>query len=146
VQVPLVTEEEKQKRRTKIGEKAAAARSSLSALARAKTGADQAYKEFKVANFYDETMRHRYVGATRGDHEAAGRLNAADGVSTGVAQGSGEGSQRGWSSLDSQPDRVSRFGGRHWLGLLSPAGELAEESPDCVLARSPPKAKRGWRK
>jgi hypothetical protein len=30
-------------------------------LPRAKTGADQAYKEFKVANFYDETMKHRYV-------------------------------------------------------------------------------------
>ena len=27
-----------------------------------------------MANFYDETMEHRYVGATSGDHEAAGRL------------------------------------------------------------------------
>ena len=74
VQVPLVTEEEKQKRRTKIREKRRQRGRRCRPLPRAKTGADQAYKEFKVANFYDETMKHRYVGATSGDHEAAGRL------------------------------------------------------------------------
>jgi hypothetical protein len=74
VQVPLVTEEEKQKRRTKIREKRRRRGRRCRPLPGAKTGADQAYKEFKVANFYDETMKHRYVGATSGDHEAAGRL------------------------------------------------------------------------
>jgi hypothetical protein len=74
VQVPLVTEEEKQKRRTKIREQRRRRGRRCQPLPRAKTGADQAYKEFKVANFYDETMKHRYVGATSGDHEAAGRL------------------------------------------------------------------------
>jgi len=74
VQVPLVTEEEKQKRRTKIREKRRRRGRRCRPLPRAKTGADQSYKEFKVANFYDETMKHRYVGATSGDHEAAGRL------------------------------------------------------------------------
>jgi len=74
VQVPLVTEEEKQKRRTKIRDKRRRRGRRCRPLPRATTGADQAYKEFKVANFYDETMKHRYVGATSGDHEAAGRL------------------------------------------------------------------------
>ncbi len=74
VQVPLVTDEEKQKRRTKIREKRRRRGRRCRPLPHAKTGADQAYKEFKVANFYDETMEHRYVGATSGDHEAAGRL------------------------------------------------------------------------
>ncbi len=74
VQVPRVTVAEKQKRRTKTREKRRCRGRRCQPLPRAKTGADQAYKEFKVANFYDETMTHRYVGATRGDHEAAGRL------------------------------------------------------------------------
>jgi hypothetical protein len=74
VNVPLVTEEEKQKRRTKIRQKRRQRGRKCRALPRAKTGADQSYKEFRVANFYDETMDHRYVGATSGDHEAAGRL------------------------------------------------------------------------
>jgi Uncharacterised protein family (UPF0236) len=74
VQVPLITEEEKQKRRTKIREKRRQRGRRCRPLPRAKTGADQSYKEFRVANFYDETMEHRYVGATSGDHEAAGRL------------------------------------------------------------------------
>jgi len=74
VQVPLVTAAEKQRRRTKIRVKRRQRGRRCRPLPRAKTGADQAYKEFKVANFYDETMKHRYVGATSGDHEAAGHL------------------------------------------------------------------------
>jgi hypothetical protein len=74
VNVPLVTEEEKQKRRVKIREKRRQRGRRCRPLPRARTGADQSYKEFRVANFYDETMEHRYVGATSGDHEAAGRL------------------------------------------------------------------------
>jgi hypothetical protein len=74
VRVPLVTEEEKQKRRAKIREKRRRRGRRCRALPRGKLGADQTYKEFRVANFYDETMDHRYVGATSGNHEAAGRL------------------------------------------------------------------------
>ena len=74
VQVPLVTEVEKQKRRTKIREKRRRRGRRCLPLPRATAGADQTYKEFKVANFYDETMTHRYVGVTSGNHEAAGRL------------------------------------------------------------------------
>ncbi|MBE3040128.1 MAG: UPF0236 family protein [Chloroflexi bacterium] len=74
VKVPLVTEEEKQKRRAKTREKRRRRGRRCRPLPRAKTGADQSYKEFRVANFYDETMEHRYVGVTSGNHEAAGRL------------------------------------------------------------------------
>jgi hypothetical protein len=74
VKVPLVTDEEKQRRRGKIREKRRRRGRRCRPLPRAKTGADQSYKEFRVANFYDETMDHRYVGATSGNHEAAGRL------------------------------------------------------------------------
>ena len=74
VNVPLVTEEEKQKRRSKVREKRRKLGRRCRPLPRAKTGADQSYKEFKVVNFYDENMEHRYVGATSGNHEAAGHL------------------------------------------------------------------------
>jgi hypothetical protein len=74
VMIPIVTEEEKQKRRVKIRAKRRGRGRRCRPLPRAKTGADQSYKEFRVANFYDETMDHRYVGATSGNHEAAGRL------------------------------------------------------------------------
>jgi hypothetical protein len=74
VKVPLVTDAEKQARRAKIRQKRRRRGRKCRPLPRAKTGADQSYKEFRVVNFYDETMEHRYVGATSGDHEAAGRL------------------------------------------------------------------------
>jgi hypothetical protein len=73
VKVPLVTEAEKQKRRAALREKRRRGRR-CRPLPRPKSGSDQPYKEFRVAHFYDETMKHRYVGATSGDHEAAGRL------------------------------------------------------------------------
>jgi hypothetical protein len=37
-------------------------------------GADQAFQEFKLVVYYDDTRRHRLVEGTQGDHEAAGRL------------------------------------------------------------------------
>lgn len=74
VSVPLVTDAEKQKRRLKVREKRRKCGKKRRPLPRAKAGADQSYKEFRVAHFYDESMRHRYVSVTSGDHEAAGRL------------------------------------------------------------------------
>ena len=74
VKVPLVTEQEKQKRRKNIREKRRRRGRKCKPLPRARTGADNAYKEFKVGYFYDETKQHRYVGATSGNHEATGRM------------------------------------------------------------------------
>lgn len=42
-------------------------------LPRVRPGADPPYKELRIVNFYDQSQEHRYGGATRGDHEAAGR-------------------------------------------------------------------------
>jgi hypothetical protein len=74
VKVPLVTEEEKQKRRTKVREKRRRCGQKRRPLPRLKPGADQPYKEFRVANFYSETMEQRFVQATSGDCEVTGRM------------------------------------------------------------------------
>jgi hypothetical protein len=74
VKVPLITDEEKKKRRAKVRQKRRRRGYKCRPLPRAKRGADQAYKEFRVVNFYDEEQERRYVNATSGNHEAAGRL------------------------------------------------------------------------
>jgi hypothetical protein len=74
VMVPLVTEAEKHKRRQKVREKRRRRGRKCRPLPRPKCGADQAFKEFKLAVFYDEQQKHRYVAGTSGNHAAAGRL------------------------------------------------------------------------
>jgi hypothetical protein len=74
VKVPLVTEEEKNKRRQAIREKRRRRGRKCRPLPPAKAGADNAYKEFKVGYLYDEKKEHRLVGVTAGNHEAAGRM------------------------------------------------------------------------
>lgn len=69
VMVPMVTQEEKQKRRKKRGPKPKGSRRR-----RMCKGADNAYKEFKIATFYDESNDHRHVVATAGDHKVLGKL------------------------------------------------------------------------
>lgn len=76
VKVPLVTDAEKQRRRAKIREKRQRRGRKSRPLPRAKPGADNAYKEFKVGYFYDERKERRLVGVTAGNHEAAGRMLA----------------------------------------------------------------------
>ena len=53
---------------------------------RLKSGADNAYKEFRIVHFYDESLKHRFVQATRGNHEATGRLMRRMGVQIDLAQ------------------------------------------------------------
>ncbi len=74
VKVPLVTDDEKKKRRKQVREKRRRRGRKSKPLPRAKTGSDNAYKEFKVGYLYDETKDHRYVGVTAGNHEVAGRM------------------------------------------------------------------------
>jgi hypothetical protein len=74
VKVPLVTDAEKQKRRTKVKEKRRRRGKKCQPLARAKPGSDLPYKEFRLGVLYDEKQEHRYVSVTRGDHEATGRM------------------------------------------------------------------------
>lgn len=74
VKVPLVTDEEKKKRRQTVRDKRRLRGRQGRPLPPAKPGADNAYKEFKVGYLYDENKKHRLVGVTAGDHEAAGRM------------------------------------------------------------------------
>ena len=74
VMVPLVADAEKQKRRQKIKEKRRRRGRKCRALPRPKCGADQGFKEFKLAVLYDQEQKRRYVAGTSGNHSAAGRL------------------------------------------------------------------------
>jgi hypothetical protein len=78
VMVPVTTEVEKLKRRKTVNEKRRSLprrkghhRKPLPAM---KHGADGPYKEFKIVTLYDQDQKHRYVRATRGDCQAAGKL------------------------------------------------------------------------
>lgn len=84
VKVPLITDEEKKKRRQKVREKRRRRGRKCKPLARAKRGSDNAWKEFRLVAHYDETQSRCHVSVTRGNHEAAGRLMARDGKSTGL--------------------------------------------------------------
>lgn len=74
VMVPLVTDAEKQKRRTKVKDKRKKRGRKCRPLPPRKEGADQSYKEFKLGVLYDEDQKRRYVGATSGDHAVCGRM------------------------------------------------------------------------
>jgi hypothetical protein len=75
VMVPMVTEQQKQKRReTESAQRIEQGRPSTAAVGRPKQGSDGPYKEFKVLTFYDPDKVHCHVVATSGNHEALGRL------------------------------------------------------------------------
>lgn len=69
VKVPMVTAAEKAKRRARRARKR-----SGRARRRMHRGADNAYKEFKIATFYDQSNEYRHVFATAGDHTVIGRM------------------------------------------------------------------------
>ncbi len=72
VMVPMVTDEEKKKRRQTIKEKRRRRGKKAKPLPKAKPGADQEYKEFKIVAYYDEMQDHRLVAGTKGDCVEAG--------------------------------------------------------------------------
>jgi len=75
VMVPLVTEEQKQKRRqTESAKRTEQGRPSTAPVGRPTLGSDGPYKEFKLLAFYDPDKSHCHVVATSGNHEALGRL------------------------------------------------------------------------
>jgi hypothetical protein len=86
VKVPGVTDAEKRARRTKV--KATRQRRGRQGrpLPRAKAGADQGSKEFKIVTFSDDTPGHRLVSVTRGDCAAAGRLRRRDAGRVGLSR------------------------------------------------------------
>jgi hypothetical protein len=75
VMVPLVTQQQKQKRRaTEAQKRKKAGRQSTAGPGRPKLGSDNPYKEFKIVSFYDPDKSHRYAMGTSGDHAELGRL------------------------------------------------------------------------
>lgn len=86
VMVPLITDAEKQKRRTKVKQKRKTRGHRCRPLPPPKEGADQAYKEFKLGVLYDEEQKRRYVGATSGDHAACGRMMQRMAIQIGLSK------------------------------------------------------------
>jgi hypothetical protein len=75
VMIPLVTEEQKRKRRaTEAIKRERNQRRSTAGVGRPKTGSDGAFQEFKIVSFYDPDKSHCHVVATAGNHEALGSL------------------------------------------------------------------------
>jgi len=81
VKVPMVTTGEKVKRRKKRGPKRKGTRRRVM-----RSGADNPYKEFKIATFYDQSNEYRQVIATAGDHQVLGRLVRRQAVHLGLNQ------------------------------------------------------------
>src|SRR3954464_6424535 len=100
VKVPLVTQAEKDARRAQVKAKRRRCGKKCRPLPRARAGADQRYKEFKIVTYYDDTQDHRLVSVTRGDHEVAGRLMRRDG---------------GRVALDRADDKVAVVDGADWI-------------------------------
>jgi len=87
VMVPMVTEQQKQKRRdTESAKRIAHGRSSTARVGRPKPGSDGPYKEFKVLTFYDPDKSHCHVVGTSGDCEVIGHLMRREARSLGLAQ------------------------------------------------------------
>lgn len=63
--VPMVTQTEKGKRRQALKEKRRRCGKKRRPLPRARPGADQRYKEFKIAAGYDESQEHRLTLTAR---------------------------------------------------------------------------------
>ena len=76
VMVPQITEAEKRKRRENLRRKRAGRkrRPVGRRRGRPRRGADQPYKEFKIAAFYDQSREHQYAFGTSGDCHRMGRL------------------------------------------------------------------------
>jgi len=75
VMVPMVTEQQKRKRRTtEVLNRTRERRKSTARASRPRKGSDGPYREFKVVAFYDSDKTHQYAVGTGGDHEVAGRM------------------------------------------------------------------------
>ena len=75
VMIPLVTEEQKRKRRvTESANRVRDKRRSTASVGRPKAGSEGAFREFKIVSFYDPDKSHCQVVATAGNHEVLGSL------------------------------------------------------------------------
>jgi len=100
VMIPHVTDAEKRTRRKRVLAKRRQCGKKRQGLPRAKTGADQSFKEFKIVTYYDDLSEHRLVSVTRGNCEEAGRLMRRD---------------AGRVGLDKADDKVGVVDGSEWI-------------------------------
>jgi hypothetical protein len=100
VKAPLVTQAEKHQRRVQVKHKRRRRGRKCRPVPKAKRGADQRYKEFKIVTYYDQAREHRLVSVTRGDHRSAGQLMRRDAARI---------------RLDQADDKVGLVDGAPWL-------------------------------
>jgi len=87
VMVPLVTQEQKLKRRkTQAAKRKKEKRKSTAKASRPRKGSDGPYKEFKVVAFYDKDKTHQYVVGTSGNHKIAGHIMRRVGQKLDISQ------------------------------------------------------------
>jgi hypothetical protein len=76
-QVPLITDQEKRKRRAKVTQRRAKLRRKghiLRPLPKRPRGSDQRWKEAKLVTFYDPRGRYHHTAATTGNHKVLGQI------------------------------------------------------------------------
>lgn len=76
-QVPLITDQEKRKRRAKATQRRAKLRRkghTLAPLPKRSRGSDQRWKEAKLVTFYDPSGRYQHTAATTGNHKMLGQI------------------------------------------------------------------------
>jgi hypothetical protein len=100
VMVPLITQKEKDQRRSKVKAKRRRRGKKCRPLPRARKGTDGPFKEFKMVTLYDDQADHRLVTVTRGDCQVAGQLMRRDGGRVG---------------LDQADDKVGMVDGSEWI-------------------------------
>jgi hypothetical protein len=87
VMVPLVTEQQKHKRReTESARRLEQGRSSTAPAGRPRRGSEGPYHEFKLVAFYDPDKSHCHVVGTSGDGQAAGGLMRREARRLGLSQ------------------------------------------------------------
>ena len=87
VMVPMVTQEQKLKRRKiQAAKRKKEKRKSTAKASRPRKGSDGPYKEFKVVAFYDKDKTHQYVVGTSGNHKIAGRIMRRVGQKLDISQ------------------------------------------------------------
>jgi hypothetical protein len=100
VMVPLITQQEKDRRRAKVKGKRRRRGKKCKPLPRAKRGTDGPFKEFKIVTLYDDQAEHRLVSVTSGDCQVAGQIMRRD---------------CGRVGLDKADDKVGMVDGSEWI-------------------------------
>jgi hypothetical protein len=98
--VAVVRQAEKDARRAKVRAKRRRRGRKCRPLPRARPGAEQAFKEFRVITFYDEPAAHRLVSVTRGSSAQVGRQLRRD---------------AGRVALGKADDKVAVVDGAEWI-------------------------------